>query len=156
MMPHKEDNGRLQDWILVEAYRHGECRRTKAKSAVDFWPEETGDYWIHRDHIYRRYFRLTEDGTGFKFRNGRALERYREARLKSAVIFCDSVRALLRSRLIRFPKVPFSRNDHSDLRPMDAGRLFLTAEGVRRAKSLLSGFRCPRRRDPLDAWRAAL
>jgi hypothetical protein len=155
MTQEKEKVGRLQEWILVEAYHHGESRKKKEPSAGEFAPEEMGDYCIHRDDIYQRYFKLPKYDFHYRAGNGVSIRHFREVRLKSAVILCESVRELLRSRLIQFPRVCFSKRNQADPHRIDAGRLFLTAEGVRRAKWLLSGFRGPVSEDQRDGRCAA-
>ena len=155
MKPEKEAVDRLQKWILLEAYHRGESRIGKERAAGEFASDGPGDYWIHRDEIYLRFFKLSPDQVRSGAGIGASVRRHREVRLKGAIILCDSVRELLRNRLIRFARVSFSKTDHSDLALNEAGRLFLTEAGVRRARWLLCGFHGPETEHPVDGRCAA-
>jgi len=129
--------GQLQKWILVEAYKNGLARKNKTRATDEFGRKELGCYFIHRHDIYLRYFKLPHDQLGNGAENGSSVRTYREVRLRSAVILCESVRRLLRKRLIQFPLGGVSSQNLGDLLGIHGDSLFLTEAGARKARSLL-------------------
>ncbi len=147
MIRKKEKMGKLQKWILVEAYKNGLAPKNKALATGDFGRKELGCYFIHRHDIYKRYFKLPDNHLGNGEENGSSLRAYSEVRLRSAVILCESVRRLLEKRLIQFPLDGVTKHNLGDLLGIHGGSLFLTKAGARKARSLLSNFRGPNSRD---------
>jgi hypothetical protein len=138
MIIAEEKVARLQKWILEEAYRNGQTRINGQSGASEAGPEKPNAYFIHRHDIYRRYFKLPNDPLHFMPETGNedTIRGYRQARLRSAVILCESVRELLKSGLIRFFRSGISRESPEDISVGDASFLFLTETGVRKAESL--------------------
>jgi len=143
MNREREKMGQLQKWILVEAYKNGRTRKNKPQEAADLGQKELGHYFIHRHDIYQKYFKLPNDHLGNGVQATSSFRTYREVRLRSAVILCESVRRLLKKGLIQFPLEGVSKHNLGDLLGIHGGCLFLTKAGVRKAKSLLASLQGP-------------
>ncbi len=150
MSIEEEHVGRLQEWILVEAYKDGLARLNKERATLESGPEELGGYFIHRHSIYQRYFNLRNEPHPAGEEGRGPASSYRKLRLKSAVILCESVRQLLKEGLIQFPQRGVSKENQADLLRIYATFLFLTEAGVRKAESLLSAFQRAQRQDQME------
>ena len=139
MIIAEEKVARLQKWILEEAYRNGRARINEQSGASGAGPEKPDAYFIHRHDIYRRYFKLPNDPLHFAPETGNedAMSGYRQVRLRSSVILCESVRKLLKTGLIKFLRSGLAKDSRADLPGGDASFIFLTETGVRKAESLL-------------------
>jgi hypothetical protein len=130
----------LQKWILEEAYKGGLARLNKKSDTDESRSEKSSDYFIHRHDIYQRYFKLPNDPLRFEPETGNedAINYYRQVRLRSAVILCESVRELLKNRLIQFLRTGFPKESQMGLPKDDPSFIFLTEAGVSKAESFLS------------------
>ena len=132
------NNGGLQAWILVEAYKNGLARLDAADPAETLKKDGACPFFVQRHDLYRRYFDLPADlllcGT-----SDRCLSpAEREVRLRIAVLLCDSVRQLLKQGLIRFHH---GRGDAAAPRRgpnLSASAIHLTEAGIRRAEALFA------------------
>ncbi len=147
MKSGKDQLGRLQNWILVEAYKNGRGLGYEALGNSDATPEESDGFHIHRHEIYRRYFRLPQDSFPERAEDRCSSRRYLEVRWHGAVLLCDSVRQLLRRGWIHFPKVSSAKTNAERLR-IYGSFLFLTEAGIRQAQWLLLGTRALASVDP--------
>jgi len=154
MSKTKDKAGRLQEWILIEAYKNGQARRTGERTTGDFGAEESERYFIHRHDIYQRYFKLSIEAFLRGEETGGATRRHIKLRLKSTAILCESVRHLLKDGLIQFPQRGSANMSQADLLRLHANFIFLTQAGIRKAASLLAGFQDPPGPDKPD-WRWA-
>jgi hypothetical protein len=139
--------GRLQEWILIEAYKNGQSPQSGVCATPEFEPEEAERYFVRRHDIYQRFFKLPIDAFLRGQDNGGSVRRHAKLRLKSAAILCESVRQLLRDGLIQFPQRSFVKRSQADLLRIYATFIFLTEEGVRKAESLLAPLRDDNRPD---------
>jgi hypothetical protein len=135
--------GRLQEWILIEAYKNGQSRLSGEGVTGASGTEAPDHYFICRHDIYQRFFRLPIDAFLREAEPGGTVRRQVKLRLKSAAILCESVKELLRSGLIQFPERAFAKKSQAELLRIYASFIFLTEAGVRKAESLLSGFQYP-------------
>jgi hypothetical protein len=155
MIKAQDKAARLQEWILIEAYKNGQAHQRGACATAEVDPEESERYFVRRHDIYQRYFKLPIDAFLRGAGNGDSVHGHVKARLKSAAILCESVRQLLRNGLIQFPQRAFAKKSQADLLRIYASFIFLTEEGVRKAESLLSAFQARESPDRADGpWAA--
>jgi hypothetical protein len=128
---------KLQEWMLLEAYKNGEARREGACPAGSPAADGRERYHVNRYAVYQRFFKLPIEAF-FQGGDGRSsVRRSVEYRLRCSRLLCHSVRVLLREGLIWFPHRPAAtgRPDESVL--PGTTFIFLTAAGVRKAESLI-------------------
>ena len=141
MNTEKVKAGQLEEWILMEAYKNGLARLNKESATADFGPEKLGGYFVHRHNIYQGYFKLPNDPLTCKREAGGSRGSYHDLRLRSTVILCESVKQLLKNRLIHFPRGGTSKENRADLLQLYASFIFLTEAGVQKAEALLSALK---------------
>ena len=138
MTRREERAARLQGWILVEAYKNGLARVGGVCGSRGSNTDGSEQYFVCRQDIYQRYFRLPIDASLQGAGNRKAFRRHARLRLRSTTIVCESVRQLVRHQLIHFPQLAFAQKSHDDLLRIPGTVICLTLAGVAKAQSLLS------------------
>ncbi len=137
MKMKRERSSKLQDWILVEAYKNGLTCRAQDDGTPEIDPCDVGDYFINKHDIYQNYFCLQASPFGGRPGAEMTFGRYWELRLKSAVVLSRSVKRLLERMLIFFPNfIGFKKNGPGHLWKY-ANYIFLTEAGAQKAKALM-------------------
>jgi hypothetical protein len=128
---------KLREWILLEAYKNGQARRVEICPAGSSAAEGPEQYYVSRYAVYQRFFKLPIDDL-FQGGDDRGpVRRTAQLRLRCSLLLCESVRALLREKLIWFPHRRSAKEDPTRSLPTAATLIFLTAAGARKAESLL-------------------
>lgn len=153
-MTRKRDRvKRLREWILIEAYRCGKARQGGICAPGQLGRDGSEHYYIGRHDVYQRFFNLPIDAFLNGTASGSSFRRCVKLRLRSAAILCESVRGMLGAGLIQFPQLAFKEKSRDDMHKTYMNLIFLTAEGIREAESLLSPARDPEPRHGIDgAW----
>lgn len=137
MMDAEDQVDRLQEWILLEAYKNGRSGRTPRQTAGGSACEAPTIYFVCRHDVYQRHFRLpVEPQSGGS--EGRSGAGDPERRLKSAAILCESLKRLLKTGLIQFHPWASAKKSLAECLRISSSFIFLTEEGVRKAESLFS------------------